>query len=141
MTNNINLSVELGKKKIKFSSCIYNASGPKCTNYNELDNILNSKSCAVLSKMRFALTSSFNPINIQADKRSFNIGVISSELFKKFNRVLFCPSLIIAADKIIWEIWLKFPSILFVSAIVIALPTEPCAMKDIIKLSRIKMVL
>lgn len=50
MTNNINLSVELGKNKIKFSSCIYNASGPKCTNYHELDNILNSKSCAVLSK-------------------------------------------------------------------------------------------
>ena len=76
-------------------------------------------------------------------KDTNKIKEIKSKLreFKKFNKVLFCPSLIIAADKIIWEIWLKFPSILCVSAIVIALSTEPCAMKDIIKLSRIKTAL
>lgn len=46
----INLSIELGKNKIKFDNCIYNASGPRCTNYDELDKLLNSNSSAILSK-------------------------------------------------------------------------------------------
>lgn len=44
----IKLNTKIGN--LNLDSCIYNASGPKCTNYDELNNLLKSNSCAILSK-------------------------------------------------------------------------------------------
>ena len=44
------LNTHLGKSKIQLSSCLYNASGPKCTKKDELLNLMKSSAGAVLSK-------------------------------------------------------------------------------------------
>ena len=36
--------------KLEFDNCIFNASGPKCTNLDELTNLNNSYSGAILTK-------------------------------------------------------------------------------------------
>lgn len=44
------LETFLGKNKVKLESCVYNASGPKCSTEEELLNLYHSSSGAVLSK-------------------------------------------------------------------------------------------
>lgn len=46
--NDIKLETKIGD--IILDSCIYNASGPKCSEYNNLNNLLLSDSAAILSK-------------------------------------------------------------------------------------------